>query len=462
MANSNASLAQIKSVVSFNLDSIFIMAPAITALDLKSYLIELNYFEDIFSSTISGQIVLSDGVGVLNFASLNGNEYIKLVFNKGHGSNQIINRTFRIFSITNRIIDVSNATENYTIEFCSDELFISEQYRVSKSYKSKKITEIIDDIMKNFLKVRKNVDLEDTNGVYDFVLPNKKLFETVSWLTTYALPASKNPGADMVFFENNNGYYLRSLQTLYSQEPLLTLYYNPKNLNSGLNTFDFFNIMKLEFLDYFDTLGATSNGTFANRVITFDPLTRQKRVTDFNYKDYFTSSKKLNNGAVVNNNKNRWNKSIYESPPKNVDAGTLRLSISNSDQTKYNSRIKDNPDYVSKDFFVEKFLPNRVGQIALSNYMRLRVTIPGCPSIIAGTTVELKNNAIAPMNDRDGGRQEDFYVGGKYLVASVRHIISKESHITVAELIKDSVTSPFVDSSASDSLWSRIVNGDQS
>lgn len=462
--NPNANLPEIKSVVSFNLEAIFLVAPAITSLDLRQHLVELSYYEDIFNNTISGQLVLSDAVGILNFASLNGNEYLKLVFSKGYESKQTINRTFRIFSITNRIVDVSNATENYVIEFCSDELFLSEQYRLSKSYKSVKISDIISDIMNNYLKVKKKVDLENTSGLYDFVLPNKKLFETINWLTTYALPDSKNPGADMIFFENANGYYLRSLQTLFKQSAKLTLYFNPKNLNQNLNQTDFFNVIKLEFLNYFDTLNGVTSGTFANRVITFDPLTRKKQSTDFNYKQYFGSSQKLNNSPIVNNTKNRHNKYIYDSPPQNLEAGVLRLSVSNSQQASNDKsgRIQQNPTEVKKDFFVEKWMPYRVGQIALSNYMRLRVTLPGCPSLTAGTTVYFYTFGIAPMNSKDGGRQEDFYVGGKYLVSSVRHIINSTSHITVAELIRDSTTHPFVDGSGTDAIWSRIVNGDQS
>ena len=88
-------------------------------------------------------------------------------------------------------------------------------------------------ILKNYLKVSKPINIDSTSGVYDFVLPNKKLFETINWLSTYAQPKGY-VGADMLFYENSTGYYLRSLQKLFSQKPKYNYYYQPKNINENI------------------------------------------------------------------------------------------------------------------------------------------------------------------------------------------------------------------------------------
>lgn len=472
--NNNAPLSKVKYPTDFDLVGVYLIAPSITSLDLKPYLVELSYFEDIFNNTISGKLVVSDAVGVLNFGSLNGNEYIKLIFRKEHDSEQTINRTFRIFSVTNRKIDESNDSENYTIQFCSDEFVLSEQYRISKSYKSTKISKIIYDVLVDVLKVKKYVDIEETTGVYDFVLPNKKLFETINWLSTYALPDSKNPGADMLFFENNNGYYFRSLQTLFKQKPVLHLVFNPKNINQKVIQYEkdkstggegiFLNVMKIDFLDYFDTLGGTSKGTYNNRVICIDTITREKNNVDFNYKDYFNSSQHMNDWPIINNYKNRFNKANYEPPDNDKDTGTLRLAISNNNQLSFpflNRKGQVGLDTLKKNIFVEKYLPNRVSQIALSNYMRLRVTVPGNTGIVAGVTVRFTMFGIVPI-DQKGGREPDWFISGNYLVTAVRHIINNTTYISVVEMIKESVTYPYVDGSGTDSVWNSIVSGDPS
>ena len=54
-------------------------------LDLRPYLIELNYFEDIFNNFVSAKLVLSDAVGILLLGGLNGTETVRFRFCSGTG-----------------------------------------------------------------------------------------------------------------------------------------------------------------------------------------------------------------------------------------------------------------------------------------------------------------------------------------------------------------------------------------
>ena len=69
----------------------------------------------------------------------------------------------------------------YVIHFCSDEVVLSEQYRISKSYSNKIVSDMIYDILKNHLKVPDNKlnvrNIEKSKGLYNFVVPNFKPFE---------------------------------------------------------------------------------------------------------------------------------------------------------------------------------------------------------------------------------------------------------------------------------------------
>ena len=287
--NSNAPVSRLRYPTDYNLKSIVLYSPTLGgSLDLKSRLVELNYFEDIYNQSISGQLVISDAVGILNLSGLNGTEFIKIILEKSGDAPTTIDRNFRIFSVSDRSVNISNNFESYTINFCSEELMLAQQYRISKSYIGFSISDIIDDITTNFLQIQKPVTIEDTYGTYDFVLPNKKIFETINWLSTYAQPiqgatgTQNGSGADMLFYENSQGYFFNSLQTLYKQDAVLTFFFDPKNVSSlngqpNINK-DLFNALKFEILDSFDTLGAINKGTFANRLITFDVLTRTKKI----------------------------------------------------------------------------------------------------------------------------------------------------------------------------------------
>jgi hypothetical protein len=409
--------------------------------NLIPFMLELNLFEDIFSPTISGEVIISDARGLISNFRLNGTEFIQVQLQKTTQDNFILSRNYRIYKISKISRGDNNDYENYSIQFCSEEFLLSEQYRISKAFPGTKISDIIDSILKNYLKVKKPVSIQQTTGLYDFVLPNKKIFETISWLSTYAQSASNNPGADMIFYENIDGYFFRSLQSLYEQAPYQNLKFDPKNITNNLNQ-KLTNATDFEVLNFFDTLNGVTNGTFANKVITIDTLTRTVNEVAFDYGSYFANSKKLNGSAITNNYKNRHDKTMYEDVPKTIPGmqlGTLRLATSNQNQKK-NPYIAQNTQAVAHDIMIEKYLPNRVAQLSLANYTRIKVTIPGDTSMTTGKTVNFNIFGVNPVTYSDKStRTPDPFYSGKYLVTAVRHIIKNSSYITIVEMSKESV-----------------------
>jgi hypothetical protein len=132
--------------------------------------------------------------------------------------------------------------------------------------------------------------------------------------------------------------------------------------------------------------------------------------------------------------------------PAGLEMGALRMASGNSEEKK-NSFISQAPDSVANDIYIEKYLPYRVAQLALANYMRIRITIPGDPLITAGSTVNFSTYTIDPVSWSQGGgnasRPVDPFYSGKYLVTAVRHIVKNNGYITVVELAKESVNTPY-------------------
>ena len=261
------------------------------SLSLINFYLEFNYFEDIFNHSSSGKIVVSDASGLLKKGQINGSEILEVKFS-GTTGGKYSYKSFNIYSISDRHFDIGNNFEAYTLNFCSEDFILSQRYRLSKSYKKKKISEIIKDVLENILKTDKSYDIEETSGVYDFVIPNKKILDSINWLSSYALPSNGKTGADMLFFENAEGYQFKSLQSLFKQDPIKTYRFNPKNVLVGSNGISLMNdnIYRLELINNFDVLDASLKGTFNNRLITVDPLLRQKNYQDFNYNEYFNNS----------------------------------------------------------------------------------------------------------------------------------------------------------------------------
>jgi hypothetical protein len=370
-----------------------------------------------------------------------------------------------------RVTGDSNNYEVYVLHFISEEFLLSEQNRLSKGYAGKQIDFIVNDILTNYVKTKKTLFIDATLGAYDFVLPNKKLFETINWLSTYAQPSGKK-GADILFFENSNGYCFRSLQTLFSQTEYQTYKFDPKNISETSMNQKITNALNFEVLDYFDTLNATTNGIFANKIITFDPLLRKVNKTDgvFDYSQYTGST--LNKNGLTNTSSgytNRLGQALYSATRTEVaglEVGALRLASGNSEEKK-NSYISQKPDSVANDIYIEKYIPNRVAQLGLANYMRIKLSVPGDQNLCAGMTVVFNTYGIDPVVYSQSGsnalRTPDPFYSGKYLVSAVRHSVSAKTgaYISIIELVKDSVSSNYPSFASSDSVLKQLSNGVQ-
>lgn len=427
----------------YSLDEAYI----ITAKDktnIKMMMVELSYYEDIFKGITSGNILINDSISLIDRLGMSGFDYLKLKFKKTTKSSKesVTEKYFRIYRVSERLLN-NGETETYTLHFCSEELFLSEQTKVSKSYSGKKISEMIYDILSNKLKIdRKYIRMQETDGLYDFIIPYKKPFEAINWLSNYAKPVGKD-GADFLFYENSEGFNFYSLQNLFNQSIYTSYMYIPRsvgNTNTPLGVKskelgrNLIGIKSYVFLDTFDTLYGTVTGAFANRLITIDPLTRTYRDTNFDYIKYFNKSKNLNENPLVPQLKNRLGKTANES----YDS-VFKVSVTNSNQKKAIG-INDKPWSVANDVRVENYIPNRTAQLSLSHYSRIKLSVSGDPNLTVGMLLEV----FLPSSRGAGGSgynsgQKDPYNSGKYMITAVRHIIDfAGKYETILEVVKDS------------------------
>lgn len=423
----------------FNLEDVNLITDTGQEFKLRNLVVELSFFEDIYTFTTSGYVILRDALGIIEKLKPDGNEFIEIKYGKYKGQSEkaINHRKYRLYKIGNRKPQGNQNVEYFTIYFCTEALLLSEQTKVSKSYPGKKIATsksdnsgIVNNILKDYLKVddSKIQIIEETYGVYDFIVPRLKPFEAISWLSTYARPSGNKIGADMLFFETNDGFYFRSLQSMFKDEPYTTYKYQPKNLNADNFAEDMTSVLNYEFVKTFDSLEGTSAGTYANRLISIDPLLRSYKVTDYNY-EKFSGSNHLNKHNVMAPAINRLGIKQTE-----AYEGSLKVAFTNSNQ-KTAAFVSQNQSAVAKDIFIETYVPYRSAQLSLANYTVLKIIIPGDSTITAGRTVNF--NLFSLQVDQN--RKLDEHYSGKYLVTAVRHIIQTQGvYQTILELAKES------------------------
>jgi hypothetical protein len=437
----------------FSIQSLDFITSSGGQIDLKKLMVEMSIYEDLYAFSMSGHIDIRDAQGFIELLQLTGNEFIKIDFGKMKNAPNNIVQTFKVYKVGNRKPDGNQNTENYTIYFCSEELMLSEQSKISQSYKGKKISEIVQDVLTTKLKVpSKKIELiEPTTGVYDIVVPRLKPFEAVSWLSLYARPSSTNlVGADMLFFETKNGYNFRSLQSMYAQPIYATYKHQPQNLSEQSFQDKITSVLKYELVKSYDSLNDTNSGAFANRLISIDPLTRTFRTTDFSLSKYRQQSKSLNPGAPTNLTTNR----LGIPQDQNYNAN-FKVSVSNSNQSRV-PYIKEREGATTKDIFIETIIPFRTAQISLANYTVLKLSIPGDPGITVGRTIQFNVLSLKPTQTR---KDLDNFYSGKYLVTAVRHVVQAQGvYQTILEVAKDSTNAEYSSVDINSSNWKSVTN----
>jgi hypothetical protein len=232
------------------------------------------------------------------------------------------------------------------------------------------------------------------------------------------------------------------------QQPYHTYVYESKNISEQDIQKKIQNVITYEILDSFDSLDAINSGVFANKLISVDPLLRRYRITNFDYADYFTKTKKLNKYPITNNFKNRMGDGLNATPE-----AVTKLVFSNFDQQD-SSYVKAKPNSIGHDIFAETYIPYRTAQLQLTNYARVKISVPGDPLLSAGMVIGFDLLSLNP-NEK---KANEFY-SGNYLISAVRHMITPSEYKTVLEITKESTRVQYSGVDNNSTIWKNTVKG---
>ena len=423
-------------------------------------MVELSYEEDIFNNTTSGYVMVSESMNYISLLNLNGNEYLRMTFSKD-GETDPVDKLMRVYKVGKRKLEQNMYTETYVLYFCSEEMLLSEQYKVCKAYPGQAISDNVYDILSTELQVSDSniAVIESTYGIYDFVIPTIKPFDAINWMSNYARPAEDKLGADMLFFENKYGFNYRSLQSMMDVQnnpPYASYTYNPKNIEQNTSNQEIYNVTTYEILNSYDTLGAINAGVFANQLLSVDILTRKTKATNFDYANYQANSTSLNPWPITNNLKNRLGDGLNQS-----SQAVLKLVFSNFNEQDDKYVQNQEAGSTAPNIFAETYIPYRTAQLQLINYTRIKLSVPGDPGLTVGSTINfsllnrLPNDGVGNTNNRE----PDAFYSGNYLITAVKHLITFNEYKTIVEIAKDSSADQYADIDNSNSLWQNTVKG---
>lgn len=413
------------------LSTLSIISPSGTSISLTHVMTELNIFEDIFSSTMSGNIVVNDSLNIINKLPIVGTEYLLISFEKP-GSSVSITKVFKIYKITDRS-RTNQQNETYIIHFASEELIMSETVLVSKTFHNKSISDIVQSIATDYLRISKKKfptnAIEPSQGTSQVIIPNWSPLFAINWLAKRAI--SKHTGASYVWYEDRDGFHFTSIEKLMESPPLRTLRVSPKNSS---DTGDELQISQdgLEnyiFNEMFDTLRNIKLGMYAGQLVTVDPIRRRIQTVVVKSPAFYETTQHSEKNQFLLPNKDRMGMTLVDHTESNHKVYT---TVSDSaDSTYSRSKTQQRPNNV------ERWMLQRDMYLANLHAIRLTGVLPGSLNLRVGNMVEL----ILPASEgqEKGGRIIDEIYSGKYLVTALRHKINKTSHACIVEFSKDAV-----------------------
>ena len=443
-----------------NIEQLKLVSSNNEVVDLTEFLVELNIYEDIFSSHLYGDVLLTDSRNLIDDLNIHGEEFINVKLRTpSFNDKDTIEKTFRVFKISNREIVRDSNTQNFVLHFVSSELFYDILLPLFVPFEGN-ITDVVGEIFTNYIATSRNfniadsekeikeneratdlVIIEEAKNKVKFVSPGWSPFKCINWLASKAIP-TQGVARTFLFFESNKNFYFGTVESLfknsYDNQNYIGTYYiaasNIREENGGadLNR-EMFLAKDVSMTETTDYIKNYTNGYLANRLIFLDVLNKEYELVDYdhieNYENQYHSSGKGNKAIPVfkqdSFRNSATNISFYPKNPKLFDD------------------FPDNVSEVMKDIY-----GNRKSSLLELTNTKMNITVPGRTDVEVGRMLYFNYPALGPRDASDtGDSMQDKLYSGYYLITAIHHKVNKNEHTMTMEIVKDSL---YVDNSSTE------------
>ena len=326
--------------------------------DIRAAWSDLNIYEDLFGSYLTGNIQIVDGVGLRENLPIIGEETLHLEVKtkgierqrnqnltpgpfEGSGNEGIMKLKFRIIKISN-ITQIQDGMQSYKLSFVSEEAIINLKQKVRKSALDPVDLQpsTIDKLAKRIYKesfetnrtgIPKKIFIEPTKNPTELIVPNQSPFSALNFLCTRAVSQGPHAsGSSYVFYETTRGFFFISMETLmtgggmgYSfidperpeegamwttpTDPVKETYVvQPKRLGNKSNdlqnvAIEMTAVDSYSFSSNFDVIQNLQRGMYSNRLLTHDLVRMKYDTLDFNLLPPATTQRSVDptTGAIV-------------------------------------------------------------------------------------------------------------------------------------------------------------------
>jgi hypothetical protein len=406
-----------------SIDKVRIITPTGFYQDIGGQIINIQFYEDLFSPFITGSLIVKESLDLVNLFPFIGEEFLELEITTPTIDDKKISGKYYIYKLTNREL-LGDRAVVYQLHFISVEAVADLNKKISRTFGNK-----VSDLVKPFindkvigLESTKQVFVEDTLSSVKYTSNYWSPIKNIMYLANQAVNMNKTP--NYVFFENRDGFYFVSLEKLYSNDVIYQEFvydkYTRDILPDGTSvknvTEDFKRILDVSIPTGYDYMDRISSGMLSSKQISYDTTKKSYAVKIYSMFERFKEQKHLNEYAI------------------NSDKAIFRA---NSNIINYPTAFGNFNSY--GDTTNSKTVQERISLMKLAESNKLSITVPGRTDYTVGQKVNVILNKIEPMQKRDSDETDKMF-SGKYLIAAINHYVDRERHECHMELIKESST----------------------
>jgi hypothetical protein len=234
--------------------------------------------------------------------------------------------------------------------------------------------------------------------------------------------ANQNKIPNYLFFENRDGFYYVSMDSLYSAKVYQNFVYDrytrdDRKLGGSVRntTEDYKRITSVSLPVGFDYIDRIRGGMLSSKIISYDITKKTYTAKNYNMFQNFSKQKHLNENPISSDSSIFRANSLIINTPR--DYGNFN---GYGDVTNFKS------------------VQQRISLMKLAEANKLQISVPGRADYTVGQKVNVILNKIQPFDPKEGDITDKMF-SGNYIIAAINHYIDRTNHECHIELIKETL-----------------------
>jgi hypothetical protein len=421
-------------------------------IDLSEFIVELNLYEDLFKNYLHGNLVITDSRNLIDKFNIHGEEFLNVKLRTpSFPDSEVIEKTFRVFKLTDRTIVRDTNSQNFVLHFISVEFFYDVNLPLFAPFEGT-VTDVAGKIFSDFLATSRNYNISESNNEIKenprpteliiineasnkvkFISPGWSPLKCINWLASKAIPKD-GVAKNFIFFESNKNFYFGTLENLFRDAHENKNYFgrylisasNVRDEKSSQNVIrELFLAKDVEMVETTDYIKNYTNGYLGNRLIYLDVFSKEYQLIDYDhtegYEKQFHSSGKGTEAKPV------FNRDTFKNFATNISFYPKNPKLFDNYQDNINEKMGE-------------IHGNRLSSMLELTNIKMNMTVPGRTDAEVGRIIYFEYPSLGAKDESDtGSTAQDKLYSGYYLITAIHHKVSKLEHQMVMEVIKDSL-----------------------